>query len=73
MDNPHDHEPQHDSNAPPLQSVEAEVRTMLEQSRRDIVGGRTSPLEPVLDRMRATAQRMRSERTQKSGHHRHPA
>lgn len=48
------------SDGRPLRS-EAELRTMLERSRRDIAEGHTVPLAPVLDRMRATAERIRRE------------
>ena len=46
---------------PPRRS-ETAIRAMLEQSRRDIAEGRTAPLAAVLDRMRATAERIRHER-----------
>ena len=49
-------------NTDPTRFDEAAIRAVLEQSRRDIAEGRTVPLEPVLDRMRATAKRIRRER-----------
>ncbi len=60
MDSPYDHEPQ-EADAGPNQS-EAEVRAMLERSRRDIADGHIVKLAPVLDRMRGVAERIRSER-----------
>ena len=44
-------------------TTEAAIRTMLEQSRRDISEGRTVLLGPVLDRMRVVAKDIRDERT----------
>jgi hypothetical protein len=36
----------------PIPPDETAIRTMLEQSRREIAEGRVRPLGPVLDRMR---------------------
>jgi hypothetical protein len=65
MDSPYDHEP--DDKTLPQQPNEADVRAMLEQSRRDIAAGRTVPLPSVLDRMRAAAERIRVQRTKRTG------
>jgi hypothetical protein len=65
MDSPYDHEP--DDKTLPQPPNEADVRAMLEQSRRDIAAGRTAPLPPVLDRMRATAEQIRLQRTKRTG------
>jgi hypothetical protein len=46
----------------PVPPDETAIRTMLEQSRRDIAEGRVRPLAPVLDRMRATAHEVRARR-----------
>jgi hypothetical protein len=46
---------------------EAAVRKMLEESRRDIAEGRVVPLAPVLDRLRAAAERVRRERSATAG------
>lgn len=69
MDSPYDPEPDDKARQPD----EAEIREMLERSRRDIAEGRTVPLAPVLDRMRATAKQMRSQRTNHAPAGRRPA
>jgi len=61
MDSPNDHRPENETHDEPPQVREASIRTMLEQSRQNIAEGRTVPLAPVLDRMRATAERTRDE------------
>ena len=62
MDSPNDRQLEDETpNEPPRRS-ETAIRATLEQSRRDIAEGRTAPLAPVLDRMRATAERIRHER-----------
>jgi hypothetical protein len=73
MDSPYDHEPADKTHAEPRQPGEAEVRAVLEQSRRDIAEGRTVALAPVLDQMWATAERIRSRRGDKTGAGRRPA
>jgi hypothetical protein len=73
MDSPHGHEPADKAHAEPSQPGEAEVRAVLEQSRRDIAEGRTMPLALVFDRMRATAERIRSRRGDHTGAGRPPA
>ncbi len=50
---------QHDEPPPP---TEGAIREMLERSLRDIAEGRTAPLAPVLDRMRASAEDVRNRR-----------
>lgn len=50
---------QHDEPPPPKEGA---IREMLERSLRDIAEGRTAPLAPVLDRMRATAEDIRKRR-----------
>lgn len=50
-----------DDDGPPMPS-EADIRASLEHSRQDIAAGRTVALAPVLQRMRATAERVRQER-----------
>jgi hypothetical protein len=72
MDSPYDHEPEK-ADAERRQPDEAEVRAVLEQSRRDIAEGCTVPLAPVLDHMRATAERIRSRRGDHTGTGRRPA
>lgn len=57
MESHNDDQPKHE--AP--QRGEAEVRAMMEQSRRDIAAGRLAPLALVLNRMRTMADRMRNE------------
>jgi len=64
MDSPRDRHPEHDMQDEPPQKNEAAIRAMLEESRRDIAQGRTVPLAPVLEQMRATAERVRRERAE---------
>ncbi len=49
---------------PPMPTL-AELEAMLDESEADVVAGRTVPLEPVLAEMRATAERIRHERSAK--------
>jgi hypothetical protein len=44
------------------QPAEDDVRTMLEQSRQDMIAGKVVPLAPVLDRVRAVAAGIRAAR-----------
>jgi len=67
MDSPNDHRPENETHDESPQVSEASIRAMLEQSRQDIAEGRTVPLAPVLDRMRATAERIRHERSRTTG------
>ena len=61
MDNPHDYRPE-DSADQPAMPTQAEVEAMLDADEADVAAGQVVPLEPVLARMRATAERIRRER-----------
>ena len=50
---------------PPLRS-EADIRAMLERSRRDIAEGRTVSLASVVDHIRAVAEEVRLGRAAKT-------
>ena len=56
----HGHPSDDTQDVPPLPD-KAAIRTMLEQSRRDIAAGRTVPLQDVLARLRAKADRLLAE------------
>ena len=63
MDSPYDHtsdDAEIDQSSP---VTEIAIREMLAQSENDIAAGRIVPMEPVLERMRATAERIRAGRT----------
>ena len=64
MDSPRDRHPEQEMQDEPPQKSEAAIRAMLEESRLAIAEGRTVPLAPVLERMRATAERVRRERAE---------
>ena len=51
-------DPRFDDELPPVRD-EASIRAMLQRSRRDIAAGRVVAMEPVLERMRAAADRVR--------------
>ena len=63
MDSPHDHQPEDDAIDGPPMPTQAELEAMLDASDADVAAGRTVPLAPVLARMRATAERIRRERS----------
>ena len=62
MDNPHDHHPEDDVTDGPATPTQAELEAMLDADEADVAAGRVAPLEPVLARMRAVAERIRRER-----------
>lgn len=62
MDNSSEHQPGDAYLDDPPPRDEAAIRARLEQSRRDITDGRVVPMEPVLERMRAVAERLRREK-----------
>lgn len=71
MDSPHDYHPE-DIAAQPAVPTQAELEAMLDADEADVAAGRVVPLEPVLARMRATAERIRRERGLKEATaHRH--
>lgn len=61
MDSPHDSHPE-DTTDQPAMPTQAELEAMLDADEADVTAGRVVPLEPVLARMRATAERIRHER-----------
>jgi hypothetical protein len=71
MDSPHDNHPE-DIGDQPAMPMQAELEAMLDADEADMAAGRVVPLEPVLARMRATAERIRHERDLKEATaHRH--
>lgn len=71
MDGPHDHHPE-DTADQPATPTQAELEAMLDADEADVAAGRVAPLEPVLARMRASAERIRRERDLKeAAAHRH--
>jgi len=64
MDSPHD-DLSEDIADQPAMPIQAELEAMLDADEADVAAGRTVPLEPVLARMRATAERIRRERNLK--------
>ena len=71
MDSPHDYHPEDIANQPAM-PTQAELEAMLDADEADVAAGRVVPLEPVLARMRATAERIRRERDLKEATaHRH--
>ena len=61
MDSPHDYRPE-DTADQPVMPTQAELEVMLDADEADVAAGQVIPLEPVLARMRATAERIRRER-----------
>ncbi len=61
MDSPYDHDAANEADTTGRQR-EVDIRSMLERGRLDMAEGRTVTLAPVLDRMRAAAERVRSQR-----------
>ncbi len=67
MDRPHDDHPDDDhpdddlADRPPM-PTQAALEAMLDAGEADAATGQTVPAEPVLARMRATAERIRRER-----------
>jgi hypothetical protein len=59
MDHPDDRPAEDQARSDPPPQDEAAIRAMLARSTLDIAEGRTVPLQPVLDRMRATAEAIR--------------
>ncbi len=71
MDNPHDYLVEDDAGQPAM-PTQAELEAMLDADEADVAAGRVVPLEPVLARMRAAAERIRRERDRKEmAAHRH--
>ena len=71
MDNPHDYHPG-DNAGQPAMPTQAELEAMLDADEADVAAGRVVPLEAVLARVRATAERIRRERDRKEvAAHRH--
>lgn len=67
MDTPYDHAPSGEADDGPPMPTRAELEAVLDTSEADIVAGRTTPLAPVLARMRPTAERIRQERSKDGG------
>ena len=59
MDNPRDTYPEDDSADRPAMPTQAELEAIIDAAEADVVAGRMVPPEPVLARMRATAERIR--------------
>ena len=71
MDSPHNYHPE-DITDQPVMPTQAELEAVLDADEADVAAGRVVPLEPVLARMRATAERIRRERDLgKATTHRH--
>ncbi len=61
MDSPHDHSPE-DTAGQPAMPTQADLEAMLDADEADVAAGQVVRLEPVLARMRATAEGIRRER-----------
>ena len=59
MDNPLDNRDQ------PATPTQAELEALFDADEADVAAGRVSPAEPVLARMRVTAERIRQARAKK--------
>ena len=57
-----DTHPEDDGTDRPAMPTQAELESMLNAAEADVAAGQVVPLEPVLARMRATAERIRHER-----------
>ncbi len=64
MDSPRDNREQAAADQP-VSATQAELEALLDADEADVAAGRISPAEPVLARMRATADRIRQERAKK--------
>ena len=62
MDRPHDDHSGDDTADRPAMPTQAELEVMLDADEADLAAGRVMPSEPVMARMRATADRLRRER-----------
>ena len=61
MDSPHDYPPE-DTADQPVMPTQVELKATFDADEGDVTAGRVVPLEPVLARMRLTAERIRRER-----------
>lgn len=65
MDSRRDYQPENDGADGPAMPTQAELEAMFDADDADVEAGRTVPAEPVLAEMRATAARIRRERSAK--------
>ncbi len=61
MNSPHDYHPEDTADQPVL-PTQSELEAMIGDDDADVAAGKVVPLEPVLARMRATAEPIRRER-----------